>query len=91
MDLHNFWYWLLTGLQDYILFFKGELPIYAPIGMGPLVYNFLVATLAPIMFYVGSFFNLCWFMLFMAIMAASETARATLALYRTVVKAIPLP
>jgi hypothetical protein len=43
------------------------------------------------MFFLGSFLNLCWFALCLVLMASSETARAALAAYRTIIKIIPLP
>lgn len=91
MDLHNFWYWLLTGLGNIVGVMSGRLPIYAPIGLGPFIYNFLVAAATPILLYLGSFFNLCWFALILGIMLASEGVRTILAGYRTLIKFIPLP
>lgn len=91
MDTHNFWYWLIEGVSNLIGVFTGRLPLYAPVGLGPFIYNFLVAAVTPILFYFGSFFNLCWFMAFLALFAASETARAAFAAWRTIVKIIPLP
>lgn len=91
MDQHNFWYWLLEGLHNLIQVFTGQLPLYAPIGMGPFIYNFLVAAVTPLLFYIGTFFNLCIFVAFLALFAASETARAAFAAYRTIIKVLPLP
>lgn len=91
MDQHNFWFWLLTAFQNISGVLAGRLPIYAPIGLGPFVYNLLAAAVTPIMFYIGSIFNLCWLALVLGVMLASELARYVLAGYRTVIKMIPLP
>jgi hypothetical protein len=91
MDEHNFWFWLLTGLEGMADRLTGAMPIYAPVGLGSVIYGVLAGVMTPILFYLGSFFNLCWFALCLTIMAASETARAGVAVYRTLVKFIPLP
>ncbi len=91
MDVHNFWYWLLTALQNIAGTLTGRLPIYAPIGLGPFIYNLLAAAATPILFYIGSIINLCWLALVLGVMLASELSRYVLAAYRTIIKMIPLP
>ncbi len=91
MDTHNFWYWLLTALQNIVGAVSGRLPIYAPVGMGSFIYNFLAAAITPILFYIGSIFDMCWMALILGLMAASEGGRGFLAGYRTIIKMIPLP
>lgn len=89
--MHNFWYWLITGFTNLLMTISDRLPIYAPIGLGPFIYNFLVAALTPIVFYIGSFVNLCWIMIVLGLLALGELARFILASYRTVIKLIPIP
>lgn len=91
MDQHNFFFWLLTGVRDVIMALAERLPLYVPVGLPVFVYNALLGALTPILFYFGSFFNLCWFLTALAILAASETARAAVAGYRQLVKLFPLP
>jgi len=90
-DAHNFWYWLLTGALSFIQTMAARLPPYVPVGLAPLVYNLLIGALAPIVFFVGSFINLCWFFVIMGIILAAEIARGLIALYRQLVKLLPLP
>lgn len=91
MDDHNFWYWLLIGVHNIVGVISGRLPIYTYVGLGPFIYNFLAAAATPILFYIGSIFNLCWLALVLGILILAETARYVLAGYRTVIKMIPLP
>lgn len=91
MDNHNFWFWLIEGARDFVIAIAQRLPLYVPVGLPVLIYNALLGALTPILFYVGSFFNLCWFMAALALFAASETARASVAAYRQLVKLLPLP
>lgn len=91
MDAHNFWYWLLEGIRNLVGVLSGRLPLYAPIGMGTFLHNLLAAAATPILFYIGSIFNLCWLALVFGLIITSEIARGIMAAYRTVVKAVPLP
>lgn len=67
-----------------------RLPLYAPLGMGPLLYQVLLGAATPILFFLGTFINLCWFFTALAVLATLETARALVAIYRLVVKLLPL-
>lgn len=91
MDTHNFWFWFLDGVSHLVGVLSGRLPLYAPIGLGPYIYGVLVAALTPLVFILGSFVNLCWFLLFFNIFLLSELARGATALYRQVIKFIPFP
>ena len=91
MDEHNFWYWLLVGMRNIVGVLSGRMPLYTYQGLGTFVYNFLAAAATPILFYVGSLFNLCWLVVIFGIMAASEGVRALVAAYRQIVKLLPLP
>lgn len=88
---HNFWYWLIKGLTDMAVSLVGSLSPHTPTGMNELIYTFLASTISPIVYYVASFINPCWFFLFVGIIATSELVRAVLAAYRTLVKLLPLP
>jgi hypothetical protein len=91
MDQHNFWYWLLAGLFSLIESWLARLPQYAPIGMASLFYNALLGIMTVFAMYFGSFLNLCWFLAALLIFLASETARGGIAIYRQLIKFIPLP
>ena len=91
MDLHNFWFWLIEGARDLMLAVAQRLPAYATLGLPIMLYNVLIAALTPILFYIGSFLNLCWFFACLALLGTSETARAAVAAYRQFIKLIPLP
>jgi hypothetical protein len=91
MFQHNFWYWLLRGLFDLAMVIAAHFPVHTVLDLPQFTYNFLAGALAPIIIFVGSFFNLCWFALFLGLLIASETARAFFAGYRTLAKMLPLP
>lgn len=91
MDTHNFWYWLLTGVFDLVDAMMTRLPFYQNTGMATLTYNALLGALTVFALYLGSFLNLCWFIVLFTIFLTSEGARGVMALYRTVVKLLPIP
>lgn len=91
MDTHNFWYWLLSGIFDLLDALITLLPMYTNVGMATLTYNALLGALTVFALFLGSFLNLCWFIILFSIFLASEGARGLMATYRTVIKFIPLP
>jgi len=89
VDEHNFWYYLLTGAQNIVQVISGRLPLYSYLGLGPFMYNSLAVTGTVIVYFLGSFVNLCWLFLFLAIIITSESARGLMAAYRQLAKMIP--
>lgn len=91
MPTHNFWHWLLDGIFSILSALISVLPIHAPIGFLDFVQLFMDSSVGLLVFFVGSYINLTWLGIVIGLWLALEIVRGGIAIYRMIVRFIPMP
>lgn len=91
MPTHNFWHWLLQGVYNIIAALISVLPIHAPVGFLDFVQLFMDSSVGLLVFFVGSYLNLTWLGIVVGLWLSLEIVRGIIAIYRLIVRFIPMP
>jgi len=87
---YNFWHWLITGAQQIIDSLKDQLPLHATLNLIGLILSIVQFGLAPLLLWVGSFFDLRLLGIVIGVILVMEIARGALAVWMWIKNAIPV-
>lgn len=87
---HNFWFWLVAGINGFLVDMLLRLPLHATLGLANMAAQVMAFAIIPLLIWLGAFFDLRLLGLVVGSVLLLEGVRALIAIWRWILALIPM-